>query len=64
MWYTVALGVLINMIFLWLSPVGRTRFVFHRDHNLRDRDSRHPVRGEIGVSPEALQLVYRQMQQD
>jgi hypothetical protein len=23
-----------------------------------------PFRGEIGVSPEALQLVYRQMQQD
>jgi hypothetical protein len=23
-----------------------------------------PSRGEIGVSPEALQLVYRQMQQD
>ena len=23
-----------------------------------------PFRGEIGVSPEALQMVYRQMQQD
>jgi hypothetical protein len=52
MWYTVALGALINMIFLWVFDLGvsthpawRTRLVLHRDHDLRDRDSRHSFQG-------------------
>jgi hypothetical protein len=72
MWYTVALGALINMIFLWLFDlrVGThlllgglvSFFTASMIYVIAILDT--PFRGEIGVSPEALQLVYRQMQQD
>jgi len=72
MWYTVALGALINMIFLWLFDLrvsthlllGRlvSFFTAIMIYVIAILDT--PFGGEIGVSPEALQLVYRQMQQD
>ena len=72
MWYTVALGALVNMIFLWLfdlrvsthlllgGPVSL--FTATMIYLIAILDT--PFRGEIGVSPEALQLVYQQMQRD
>ena len=72
MWYTVALGALINMIFLWLFDLGVSThlllgglvsfFTATMIYVIAIFDT--PFRGEIGVSPEALQMVYRQMQQD
>jgi Protein of unknown function (DUF4239) len=69
MWYTVALGALINMIFLWLFDLGVSThlllgglvsfFTATMIYVIAILDT--PFRGEIGVSPEALQLVYRQM---
>jgi hypothetical protein len=72
MWYTVALGALINMIFLWLFDLGVSThlllgglvsfFTATMIYVIAILDT--PFRGEIGVSPEALQMVYRQMRQD
>ena len=72
MWYTVAVGALINMIFLWLFDLGVSThlllggfvsfFTATMIYVIAILDT--PFRGEIGVSPEALQMVYRQMQQD
>jgi hypothetical protein len=72
MWYTVALGALISMIFLWLFDLRVSThlllgglvsfFTATMIYVIAILDT--PFRGEIGVSPEALQLVYRQMQQD
>ena len=69
MWYTVALGALINMIFLWLFDLGVSThlllgglvsfFTATMIYVIAILDT--PFRGEISVSPEALQLVYRQM---
>ena len=70
MWYTVALGALINMIFLWLFDLrvtthlllgGLVSFTATMICLIVILDT--PFRGEIGVSPEALELVYHQMQQ-
>ena len=72
MWYTVALGALINMIFFWLFDLRVSThlllgglvsfFTTTMIYVIAIFDT--PSRGEIGVSPEALQMVYRQMQQD
>ena len=72
MWYTVALGALINMIFFWLFDLRVSThlllgglvsfFTTTMIYVIAIFDT--PFRGEIGVSPEALQMVYRQMQQD
>jgi len=69
MWYTVAVGALINMIFLWLFDLGVSThlllgglvsfFTATMIYVIAILDT--PFRGEISVSPEALQLVYRQM---
>jgi Protein of unknown function (DUF4239) len=72
MWYTVALGALVNMIFLWLfEPQGEhpsllgglvSFFTATMIYLIAILDTL--FRGEIGVSPEALQLVYQQMKDD
>jgi hypothetical protein len=72
MWYTVALGALINMIFLWVFDLGVSThlllgglvsfFTATMIYVIAILDT--PFRGEIDVSPEALQMVYRQMQRD
>ncbi|HET7446844.1 MAG TPA: hypothetical protein VFJ49_02835 [Methyloceanibacter sp.] len=72
MWYTVALGALVNMIFLWLFDLRVSThlllgglvsfFTATMIYLIAILDT--PFRGEIGVSPEALQLVYQQMKDD
>ena len=72
MWYTVALGALVNMIFLWLFDLRVSThlllgglvsfFTATMIYLIAILDT--PFRGEIGVSPEALQLVYQQMKYD
>lgn len=72
MWYTVALGALINMIFLWLFDLrvsthlllGGLVSFFTATMICLIVILDTPFRGEIGVSPEALELVYHQMQRD
>jgi len=72
MWYTVALGALINMIFLWLFDLkvgthlllGALVSFFTATMICLIAILDSPFRGEIGVSPEAFQLVYQQMLQD
>jgi hypothetical protein len=72
MWYTVALGALINMIFLWLFDLklgnhlllgGLVSFFMATMVRLIAILD-NPFRGEVGVSPEAFQLAYQQMLQD
>jgi hypothetical protein len=63
---------LINMIFFWLFDLRVSThlllgglvsfFTTTMIYVIAIFDT--PSRGEIGVSPEALQMVYRQMQQD
>ena len=71
-WYTVALGALINMIFLWLFDLklgnhlllgGLVSFFMATMLRLIAILD-NPFRGEVGVSPEAFQLAYQQMLQD
>jgi hypothetical protein len=69
LWYTVAVGAIINMILLWLFDL-RPRahwmlgglIVFYLGTvisviALMD----HPYRGELGLSPDAFQIIYHQV---
>ena len=69
LWYTVAVGALINMILLWLFDLrpnahwllgGLISFYLGTVIAviaLMDR----PYRGELGLSPEAFQIIYHQV---
>jgi hypothetical protein len=70
LWYTVAVGALINMILLWLFDLhprahcvtwgGLISFYLGTIISviaLMD----HPYRGELGLSPDAFQLIYHQV---
>ena len=69
LWYTVAVGALINMILIWLFDLrphahrllgGLISFYLGTVISviaLMD----HPYRGELGLSPEAFQLIYHQV---
>jgi hypothetical protein len=71
MWYTVGLGALINMIFLWLLDIKLgphlliagliSFFTATMICLIAILDS--PYRGDVGVSPEAFELVYKIMLQ-
>jgi hypothetical protein len=72
MWYTVALGALVNMIFLWPFDLrigthlllGALVSFFTATMICLIAILDRTFKGEIGVSPEAFQLVYQQMLQD
>jgi hypothetical protein len=72
MWYTVALGALFNMIFLWLFDLrlgphlvlGGLVSFFTATMICLIAILDNPFRGEVGVSPEAFQLVYEQIMKD
>jgi len=69
LWYTVAVGALINMILIWLFDLrphahwilgGLISFYLATIISviaLMD----HPYRGELGLSPQAFQLIYDQI---
>jgi hypothetical protein len=69
LWYTVAVGALINMILIWLFDLrphahwligGLISFYLGTIISviaLMD----HPYRGELGLSPQAFQLIYDQV---
>jgi len=71
LWYTVAVGALINMILLWLFDLPRrTHFILGGLISfylgtiisvtaLMD----HPYRGALGLSPDAFQLIYQVMKE-
>jgi hypothetical protein len=71
LWYTVAVGALINMILIWLFDLrphahwilgGLISFYLGTVISviaLMD----YPYRGELGLSPQAFQLVYHQVMQ-
>jgi hypothetical protein len=69
MWYTVAVGALINMILIWMFDLKlRTHLVLGAAISfftgtmiclIALLDS--PYRGEVGVSPQAFELIYNQM---
>jgi len=71
LWYTVAVGAFINMILLWLFELrphahwilgGLISFYLGTVIAviaLMD----HPYRGELGLSPDAFQLIYHQVMQ-
>lgn len=69
LWYTVAVGALINMVFLWLfnmrlGPhllVGGVLSFFLATMISLIALMDHPFRGEVGVSPEAFELIYNQL---
>jgi Protein of unknown function (DUF4239) len=69
MWYTVGLGALINMIFLWLWDIrlgphlllaGLISF-FTATMICLIAILDNPFRGDVGVSPEAFELIYNQI---
>jgi hypothetical protein len=72
MWYTVALGALINVTFLWLFDLRRGNHLllgglisfFTGAMICLIALLDNPFRGEVGVPPEAFQLAYQQMQRD
>jgi hypothetical protein len=72
MWYTVALGALINMILLWLFDLrvgphlllGGLISFFTATMICLIAILDSPFKGEVGVSPEAFQLVYDQIMSD
>jgi hypothetical protein len=69
MWYTVAVGALINMALIWMFDLRlRSHLVLGAAISfftgtmiclivLLD----NPYRGEVGVSPQAFELIYNQM---
>ncbi len=71
LWYTVAVGALINMILIWLFDLrphahrllgGLISFYLGTVISviaLMD----HPYRGELGLSPDAFQIIYDQVMQ-
>jgi hypothetical protein len=72
MWYTVAIGALINILLIWLFNLRLGTHLLLRGLisfftgtmicliALLD----HPFRGEVGVSPQAFELIYSQMMQE
>jgi hypothetical protein len=72
MWYTVAVGALINMLLIWLFNLrlgthlllGGLISFFTGTMICLIVLLDHPFRGEVGVSPEAFELIYSQMMQD
>jgi hypothetical protein len=69
MWYTVAVGALINIFLLWLFDLrlgihlllgGILSFFLATMISLIVLMD-HPFRGEVSVSPAAFQLVYNQL---
>ena len=72
LWYTVAVGALINMIFIWLFDLrlsvhlllgGVISFFLATMISLIALMD-NPFRGEVGVSSEAFQLVYDQLMKE
>jgi hypothetical protein len=72
LWYTVAVGALINIIFIWLFDLrpglhmllgGMISFFLATMISLIALMD-HPFRGEVGVSAEAFQLVYDQLMKE
>jgi hypothetical protein len=72
LWYTVAVGALINMIFIWSFDLrlnahllygGVISFFLATMISLIALMD-NPFRGEVGVSAEAFQLVYDQLMQE
>ncbi len=71
LWYTVAVGAIINVILMWLFDLrprahwilgGLISFYLGTIISviaLMD----HPYRGELGLSPDAFQLIYHQVMQ-
>jgi hypothetical protein len=72
LWYTVAVGALINMIFIWLFDLrlnvhlllGGMISLFLATMISLIALMDHPFRGEVGVSSEAFQLVYDQLMKE
>jgi hypothetical protein len=69
LWYTVAVGALINIILLWLFDLrpnahwllgGLISFYLGTVIAMIDLMDR-PYRGELGLSPEAFQIIYHQV---
>jgi hypothetical protein len=71
LWYTVAVGALVNMILLWLFDLrphahwilgGLVSFYLGTIISVTALMD-HPYRGELGISPDAFQLIYHQVMQ-
>jgi len=69
LWYTVAVGTLVNMILLWLFDLrphahwilgGLISFYLGTVISVTALMD-HPYRGELGLSPDAFQLIYHQV---
>jgi len=69
LWYTVAVGALVNMILLWLFDLrphahwtlgGLVSFYLGTVISVTALMD-HPYRGELGLSPEAFELIYHQV---
>jgi hypothetical protein len=72
LWYTVGVGALINMIFIWLFDLrlrvhlllgGVISFFLATMISLIALMD-HPFRGEVGVSSDAFQLIYDQLMKE
>jgi Protein of unknown function (DUF4239) len=72
MWYTVAVGALINMLLIWLFNLrlgthlllGGLISFFTGTMICLIVLLDHPFRGEVGVSPQAFELIYSQMMRE
>jgi hypothetical protein len=72
LWYTVGVGALINMIFIWLFDLrlrmhlllGGMISLFLATMISLIALMDHPFRGEVGVSSDAFQLIYDQLMKD
>jgi hypothetical protein len=69
MWYTVAVGALLNMVLIWLFDLrlgthlllgGLISFFTGTTISLIVLMD-NPLRGEVGVSPQAFERIYQQM---
>lgn len=69
MWYTVAVGALLNMVLIWLFDLrlgthlllGGLISLFTGTMISLIVLMDNPFRGEVGVSPQAFELIYQQM---
>jgi hypothetical protein len=65
-WYTVVVGALINMLLVWMFDIGFAAHLalggliafFTSTMFCLIAVMDNPYRGELGVSPEAIQLIY------
>ena len=72
MWYTVAVGALINVFMIWLFNLrlgthlllGGLISFFTGTMICLIALLDHPFRGEVAVSPQAFELIYNQMMQE